>query len=225
MNILFATTNPNKVSRVKKIFKETNVKLMSLADLDYKIEEPEENGKNGVENAIIKAKYYYSQLKVKTPVLTQDDTLFLANVKESDNPKKDIKLPVVKKYGEFTDELAYKYYLDLVKKYNKEYLDMEFRYGHAICGENFCEGSASTLSGRLCAQINFTRTPGYFLADMMKVNINGIWRYCSDLDEEELIEQDKDFKRSINRLIKRFLAKYPTNLIPTNDHAHQILLH
>lgn len=203
MNLLFATTNQNKVNRIKKLFKETGLDLISLTDLDYKINEPEETGKDEVENAIIKAKYYFEKLKIKVPVLTQDDTLFLSELSEEDNPKKDIKLPVIKKYGQFTDDNAYNYYSDLIKKYGKEYLELEFRYGHAICESGFLEGSNSILSGRLYAQISSTRTPGYFLSDMMKVNIGGVWKYYSDLNEDELIEQDRDIKRSINNLISK----------------------
>lgn len=204
MNILIATTNKNKVDRIRRLITDQNINFISLSDLDYKIEEPEENGKDGVENAIIKAKYYFEKLKIKMPVLTQDDTLFLSGVSDKDNPKKDIKLPVIKKYGQFNDDLAYKYYLDLVKKYNKEYLEMEFRYGHAICGENFLEGSSSVLPGRLYGQINITRTLGYFLADLIKFNVDGIWKYNSDLNEEELVQQDSDIKRSINNLLAKF---------------------
>lgn len=204
MNILIATTNKNKVDRIKRLITDQNINFISLSDLDYKIEEPEENGKDGVENAIIKAKYYFENLKIKMPVLSQDDTLFLSGVSDKDNPKKDIKLPVIKKYGQFNDDLAYKYYLDLVKKYNKEYLEMEFRYGHAICGENFLEGSSSVLPGRLYGQINITRTLGYFLADLIKFNVDGIWKYNSDLNEEELVQQDSDIKRSINNLLAKF---------------------
>ena len=79
---------------------------------------------------------------------------------------------------------------------------MEFRYGHAICGENFLEGSYSVLPGRLYGQINTTRTLGYFLADLIKFNVNGIWKYNSDLNEEELINQDKYIKESIISLLK-----------------------
>lgn len=201
MDILFATTNQNKVNRIKKLIKDTNINFISLADLGYEIEEPEENGKDGIENSIIKAKHYFDKLKIKMPVLTQDDTLFLSGVLEEDNPKKDIKLPVIKKYGQFTDEFAYQYYSDLVKKYNKEYLYFEFRYGHAICYGDFLEGSASILPGRLYAQINSTKTSGYFIADMMKVDVNNNWEYYSNLSDEELIKQDKDIKRSINNLL------------------------
>lgn len=202
MDILFASTNQNKVNRIRKLIKDDiDINLISLSDLDYKIEEPEENGKDGIENSIIKARHYFDKLKIKVPVLTQDDTLFLSGVSEEDNPGKDIKLPVIKKYGQFTDDYAYQYYSDLVKKYNKEYLDFEFRYGHAICYNNFLEGSPSVLPGRLYAQINSTKTPGYFISDIMKVRINNDWEYYANLSDEELINQDKDIKRSINNLL------------------------
>jgi hypothetical protein len=205
MKILIATTNHNKVKRIKSLIEKDNIELISLRELDYKIEEPEETGKNGLENAIIKAKYYHDNLKEKMAVLTQDDTLFLSSVSENDNPQKDIKLPVIKKYGEFTDENAYDYYSNLVKKYNKEYLEFEFQYGHALCGESFLKGSKSVLSGRLYHQINHIRTPGYFLSDMIKVMIDGKWKYYSELSENELIQQDQNIKISIDGIIDSFI--------------------
>lgn len=108
-----------------------------------------------------------------------------------------------KKYGEFTLENAHKYYSNLVKKYNKEYLEIEFRYGHAICDKNLLKESASVLPGRLYSQIISTKTPGYFFNDMTKININGYWRYYSELTKKELIEQDKDVKKSINNLLNK----------------------
>lgn len=203
MDILIATTNQNKVNRIKRLFKKNSINFLSLLDFDYKIEEPEENGKDGVENALLKAKYYFSKLKVKIPVLTQDDTLFIFSVSEDDNPQKDIKLPVINKYGKLTDKFAYQYYSDLVKKYGKKFLNLEFRYGHAICNKNLFEGSSSILPGRLYSQVNLTNTPGYFFSDMTKINLNGTWKYYSDLNEKELIEVDKDFKKSIVFLLKK----------------------
>ena len=203
MDILIATTNQNKVNRIKRLFKKNSINFLSLSDLDYKIEEPEENGNDGVENALLKAKYYFSKLKVKIPVLTQDDTLFIFGVSEEDNPQKDIKLPVIKKYGELTDEFAYRYYSDLVKKYGKEFLNLEFRYGHAICNKNLLEGSGSVLPGRLYSQVNLTKTPGYFFSDMTKINLNGVWKYYSDLNEKELIKIDNGFKKSIISLLEK----------------------
>ncbi len=205
MKILIATTNHNKVKRIEKLLEKGNIELFSLRDLDYRIKEPEETGKDGLENAVIKAKYYYDNLKEKMTVLTQDDTLFLFGVSKNDNPQKDIKLPVIEKYGEFTEENAYNYYSNLVKKYNKEYLDFEFRYGHALCNKSFLKGGESILSGRLYHQINYTRTPGYFLSDMIKVKVNDKWKYYSELNENELIQQDQEFKNSINEIIVDFL--------------------
>ncbi len=205
MRILIATTNHNKVKRIERLLEKEDIELTSLRDLDYEIKEPEETGEDGLENAIIKAKYYYDNLKEKMVVLAQDDTLFLFGVSEDENPQKDIKLPVIKKYGEFTEENAYDYYSSLVKKYNKEYLNLEFRYGHALCGESFLKGGKSVLSGRLYHQVNSTRTQGYFFSDMIKVKVGNKWKYYSELKENELIQQDQDIKRSICEIIETFL--------------------
>jgi len=111
--ILFATTNQQKFKRLSLL---TQTKLVSLSDLKYQIKEPEEIGKDTLDIAILKARHYYSCLKEKMPVLTQDDTLKL-QVKPKDDPGSHIKEPVIKKYGQFTDENAIEYYINLVKKY------------------------------------------------------------------------------------------------------------
>lgn len=38
---------------------------------------------------------------------------------------------------------------------------------------------------------------------MTKININGVWKYYSDLNEKELIKIDKDFKKSIISLLEK----------------------
>jgi len=74
MKILIASKNLHKVSEFEKIFKELNleVDLLSLNDLS-EIEEPIENGSTFLENAIIKAKYYYDHFSI--PVLADDSGL------------------------------------------------------------------------------------------------------------------------------------------------------
>tara|TARA_A100001015_G_scaffold289903_1_gene362301 strand:+ start:372 stop:953 length:582 start_codon:yes stop_codon:yes gene_type:complete len=52
--LLFFSNNKNKVIEIKKIFKEFNLKLLSLIDLNIN-NEPEENGKTFEENAKIKS--------------------------------------------------------------------------------------------------------------------------------------------------------------------------
>lgn len=75
MKILLGTKNENKVKEFQQIFKSlgTNYQIISLNQIDSSIEEPLEEGKTFEENAIQKAKYYYS--KCKMPVLSDDSGL------------------------------------------------------------------------------------------------------------------------------------------------------
>lgn len=72
--ILIATTNKNKVWEIKEILLSImpEVEFLNLNDFP-KVKEPEENGKTFFENALIKAKYYYSIFKI--PVITDDSGL------------------------------------------------------------------------------------------------------------------------------------------------------
>lgn len=58
--IVVATNNDGKLAMIKELFPDFRV--LSLNDLEYFVE-PEENGSTFEENAIIKAKFYYTNLK------------------------------------------------------------------------------------------------------------------------------------------------------------------
>ena len=57
MNVLFATTNPAKVKTYKDELEKNGINVLTINDLKEKIE-VEENGKNAIENSVIKAKSY-----------------------------------------------------------------------------------------------------------------------------------------------------------------------
>lgn len=198
--ILFATTNKQKVKRIGLL---TKVKLISLSDLKYNIEEPEETGKDALNIAILKARHYYAGLKEKMPVLTQDDTLKL-QVKPEDDPGNHIKEPVIKKYGEFTDENALKYYTELAKKYRGT-IPMYFEYGHALCfsdGEESIRAKKSKLEGRLVTVPHENEsTKGYFLSAIMQVKIRNKWKYYSELTPKELVIADSGISKSLKKLL------------------------
>jgi len=71
--ILIATTNKHKFAEIRDILSSIigNVEFLSLSA--YKIHPPKEDGKTFLENALVKARYYYSKLGV--PVLTDDSGL------------------------------------------------------------------------------------------------------------------------------------------------------
>ena len=63
--VLFATTNPAKVGKYKKALEEKGIELITIKDLDVKLD-IDENGKDAIENAYIKAKAYYDVTKIPT---------------------------------------------------------------------------------------------------------------------------------------------------------------
>ena len=83
MEVLFATNNPAKVKIYANKLEENGIELKTLLDLNIN-DSIEENGKNSIENAIIKAKGYYEFTKV--PTIGMDNSLFIEDIDEVDQP-------------------------------------------------------------------------------------------------------------------------------------------
>lgn len=208
--LVIATTNKNKVNRIKEILKNTNFEVISIGEvIEKEIKEPEEIADNGVDNALTKAAYYVNYIPENTLVLAQDDTIELIGVDEEDEPKGHIKKPVIEKYGEFTDELAAEYYSNLASKYGGT-IPMVFKYGHAVAIftkedrlRKKIVSAESKLEVRLVNKIHkLDKSPGYFLAALMEAKINNKWVPYNDLEDEQLVELDIDLQNSIISLLK-----------------------
>lgn len=125
--ILFATTNPAKVNRFSKKLLEQGIELISLLDINQKIN-IEENGKNAIENALIKAKCCYQAVGI--PTMATDDTLFLEGVPVNKQPGVYVRRINGKR---LSDEEEIEYYSNLVKEYGKEgKLIAKYVYGLAL---------------------------------------------------------------------------------------------
>ncbi len=70
--IIFASSNVGKLREVKAMLEAEKIEIKYLKDFSQ-VSEPIEDGKTFLENAIIKAKYYYEQFKL--PVLCDDSGL------------------------------------------------------------------------------------------------------------------------------------------------------
>ena len=123
--VLFATGNPSKAKRFSKGLLDKGIEVITLKDIEKDIE-INEDGKNAIENAIIKAKAYAEV--VDMPVFAMDDNLYLENVPE---------VFVRRVNGKrLTDEEMLQHYTGLVKEYGKEgKLDCKWVYGMAIINE------------------------------------------------------------------------------------------
>lgn len=208
--IVIGTTNKNKVERIKRLFKNENYEFFALNEVCKNIKEPEETADNPVDISIQKAMFYANYIPEGYILLTQDDTLEFENIDEIDNPGVHIKEPVIKQYGEFTDENAAKYYIDLAKKYGGS-ISMKFKYGHAIASINKSTRTIKTViaaNSSLKAKLvdkatKLEEVPGYFLSALMQVEVNGKWLDYNNLNEKDLIASDEDLYKSISELLKK----------------------
>lgn len=128
--VLFATGNPSKAKRFSKGLLDKGIEVITLKDIEKDIE-INEDGKNAIENAIIKAKAYAEV--VDMPVFAMDDNLYLENVPEEKQPGVFVRRVNGKR---LTDEEMLQHYTGLVKEYGKEgKLDCKWVYGMTIINE------------------------------------------------------------------------------------------
>lgn len=111
MKVLFATTNQAKVGKYKEALKEKGIELITINDLDFKLD-VNENGKDAIENAYIKAKAYYDVTKM--PTIGMDNCLFIEELPKEKQPDTHVRRINGK---ELTDEEMIEYYTNLAKEY------------------------------------------------------------------------------------------------------------
>lgn len=128
MKILFATTNQAKVNKYAIPLREKGIELLTIKDLDINIK-VEENGKDAIENAIIKAKTYYEATKITT--IGMDNNLFIEELPEEKQPGTHVRRVNGK---ELNDEEMISHYTNLVKE-NGGKLTAKWVYGMAICND------------------------------------------------------------------------------------------
>ena len=132
MKVLFATTNPAKVGKYKEELEENGIELITINDLDFKLN-TEENGKNAIENAYIKAKAYYDVTKI--PTIGMDNNLFIEELPEEKQPGTYVRRVNGK---QLSDDEMIEYYTNLVKEYGGK-LTAKWVYGMVICSDNGVE--------------------------------------------------------------------------------------
>ena len=125
MKVLFATTNPAKVKKYKERLEEKGIELITINDLDINLK-VEENGKDAIENAYIKAKAYYDATNIIT--IGMDNNLFIENFPEDKQPGTHVRRINGK---ELNDNEMIEYYTNLVKE-NGEKLSAKWVYGMVV---------------------------------------------------------------------------------------------
>ena len=183
MKVLFATTNPAKISKYKKALEAKGIELITINDLDINIE-VEENGKNAIENAYIKAKTYYDATKITT--IGMDNNLFIEELPEEKQPGTHVRRVNGKVLD---DEEMIEYYSNLAKEYGGR-LTAKWVYGMVIYnGKETKEYTWSKSNFYLIDKPCKKRNPGYPLDSISIIPESN--KYFLEMDKNEY-KQEKD---------------------------------
>lgn len=185
--VLFATGNETKAKRFSKGLEKEGIEVITLKDINTKIE-VEENGKDAIENAVIKAKAYLKVVDI--PVFAMDDNLYLENVPEEKQPGMYVRRVNGKRLN---DKEMIEYYTNLVKEYGTNgKLTCKWVYGIAIINN----GKESTYTWSkedfyMVDKASNRINPGY---PLNSISINKkINKYFTDITEEDkaLLHEDE----------------------------------
>ena len=178
MKVLFATTNLAKIRKYKKELEEKGIELITINDLDFKLD-IEESGKNAIENAYIKAKTYYDVTKM--PTIGMDNCLFIEELPEEKQPGTHVRRIGGK---ELNDEEMIEYYTNLAKEYGGK-LTAKWVYGMVMLnGKGTKEYSWSKSNFYLVDKPCPERNPGYPLDSISVMPENN--KYWLELTDEEI---------------------------------------
>lgn len=177
MKVLFATTNPAKVKKYREELARKNIELITLKDLKLNIH-VEENGKDAIENACIKAKAYYEVTRITT--IGMDNNLFIEELPKEKQPGTHVRRVNGK---ELNDEEMIEYYTNLVRE-NGEKLTVKWVYGMAIYdGKEIKTHTWSKDHFYFIDKPSSQRNPGYPL-DSISI-VPEFNKYLVELTDEE----------------------------------------
>lgn len=177
MKVLFATTNQAKVGKYKELLEKRGIELITINDLDFRLD-VNENGKNAIENAYIKAKAYYDVTKI--PTIGMDNCLFIEGLPEEKQPGTYVRRVNGR---ELTDEEMIEYYSNLVKEYGGR-LIAKWIFGMVVCnGKESREYSWSKGDFYLVDKPCEKRKPGYPLDSISVMPENN--KYWLDITDDE----------------------------------------
>ena len=125
--VLFATGNESKAKRFKDGLLRNGIELITIKDIDEDIE-VSEDGKDAIENALIKARAYAKVLDM--PVFAMDDSLYIDNIPDDKQPGLYVRRVNGKR---LSDEEMLTYYSNLAHEYGEDgKLTCRWVYGIAV---------------------------------------------------------------------------------------------
>ena len=177
MKVLFATGNSAKVKRYKESLEKNGIELITIKDIGINLN-IDENGKDAIENAYIKAKAYYDATGI--PTIGMDNNLFIDGIDESLQPGTH-----VRRVGgrQLSDEKMIIYYTRLVKEHGGK-LQAKWVYGMVVITDKSCdELTWSKDKFYFVSTPCSKRNPGYPL-DSISI-IPKFNKYLVELSDEE----------------------------------------
>ena len=125
--VLFATENESKAKRFKDGLLRNGIEIITIKDIDEDIE-VSEDGKDAIENALIKARAYAKVLDM--PVFAMDDSLYIDNIPDDKQPGLYVRRVNGKR---LSDEEMLTYYSNLAHEYGVDgKLTCRWVYGIAV---------------------------------------------------------------------------------------------
>lgn len=125
--VLFATGNESKAKRFKDGLLRNGIEIITIKDIDEDIEVLED-GKDAIENALIKARAYAKVLDM--PVFAMDDSLYIDNIPDDKQPGLYVRRVNGKR---LSDEEMLTYYSNLAHEYGVDgKLTCRWVYGIAV---------------------------------------------------------------------------------------------
>jgi Ham1 family protein len=193
--VLFATGNESKGKRFQKGLLENGIEILTLNDIDKKIE-IEETGKDGVENALIKARSYAEA--VDMPVFAMDDNLYIEGIPAELQPGTCVRRINGKRLN---DSEMLDYYTNLVNTYSKDgKLNCRWVYGIAVINN----GKESTYSWSLddfyLVSEKTTKIKKDYPLDSISIDKRNN-KYFADITDSEKKEIKRDESDVLNFLI------------------------
>lgn len=184
--VLFATENESKAKRFKDYLLKNGIEIITINDIENKIE-IEENGKDAIENALIKARAYAKNLDL--PVFAMDDNLYIEGIPSDKQPGMYVRRVNDKR---LTDEEMIEYYSSLAHNYGENgKLTCRWVYGIAVINNNI--ESTYTWSKEdfyIVDKPSDKINPGY---PLNSISINKkLNKYFTDITEEDKNEIKED---------------------------------
>lgn len=128
--VLFATGNASKAKRFKDGLLRNGIEIITIKDIDEDIEVLED-GKDAIENALIKARAYAKVLDI--PVFAMDDSLYIDNIPDDKQPGLYVRRVNGKR---LSDEEMLTYYSNLAHEYGEDgKLTCRWVYGIAVIND------------------------------------------------------------------------------------------